>query len=133
MTTIDPARAETDNRQPAPSGRRTTATRGTRIIGIGAIVLNGAEVGEESIVAAGALMVVEMSVMAFAPTGNPTLLFALFLVNRVLSGLAEAAASGADEALAYDSLLEVGRAHEWPNVLVLLQRIATSVATSSAG
>ena len=32
------------------------------------------------IIAAGALMVVEMSVMAFAPTGNPSLLFALFLV-----------------------------------------------------
>ena len=75
------------------------------------------------IVAAGVLMVVEMSVMAFAPTGNVSLLFAVFLVNRILSGLAEAAASGADEALAYDSLLEVGRADEWPNVFARLQRI----------
>ena len=40
MTTIDPARAETDNRQTPPE-RRTTATRGTRIIGIGAIVALG--------------------------------------------------------------------------------------------
>jgi heme exporter protein C len=39
MTTIDPARAETDTRQ--PPARRTTATRGTRIIGIAAIVALG--------------------------------------------------------------------------------------------
>ena len=74
------------------------------------------------IVGAAALMVVEMGVMAFAPTGNPTLLFGLFLVNRLLSGLAEAAASGADEALAYDTLANEGRASEWPNVLAMLQR-----------
>jgi MFS family permease len=76
------------------------------------------------IVAAGALMITEMAVMGFAPTGNATLLFALFLVNRILSGLAEAAASGADEALAYESLLEVGRELEWPDVLARLQRIS---------
>jgi MFS family permease len=78
------------------------------------------------IVAAGALMVVEMAVMGFAPAGNATLLFALFLVNRVLSGLAEAAASGADEALAYDTLLAAGRQDEWPDVLVRLQRISAA-------
>jgi len=76
------------------------------------------------IVAAGALMVVEMAVMGFAPTGNASLLFALFLVNRILSGLAEAAASGADEALAYDTLLDAGREDEWPDVLAWLQRIS---------
>jgi len=78
------------------------------------------------VVAAGALMVVEMAVMAFAPAGDAGLLFALFLVNRVLSGLAEAAASGADEALAYDTLLDAGRADEWPDVLVVLQRISAA-------
>ena len=42
MTTIDPARAEHDTeRQPGPPPRRSTATRGTRIIGIGAIVALG--------------------------------------------------------------------------------------------
>ena len=42
MTTIDPARAEQDTeRQPGPPPRRSTATRGTRIIGIGAIVALG--------------------------------------------------------------------------------------------
>lgn len=74
------------------------------------------------VVFAAVLMVVEMAVFAFAPRGNPTLLFALFLVNRVLSGAAEASASGADEALAYDSLVADGRAGEWPNVLEHLMR-----------
>jgi MFS family permease len=74
------------------------------------------------VVAAASIMVVEMSVLAFAPLSNPTLLFWLFLVNRVLSGLAEAAASGADEALAYDSLVDEGRRGEWPNVLAWLGR-----------
>jgi MFS family permease len=76
------------------------------------------------VVAAGALMIVEMAVMGFAPAGNATLLFVLFLINRILSGLAEAAASGADEALAYESLLEVGRESEWPDVLARLQRLS---------
>ena len=74
------------------------------------------------VVFAAVLMVVEMAVFAFAPRGNPTLLFALFLVNRVLSGAAEASASGADEALAYDSLVAEGRTGEWPNVLEQLMR-----------
>ncbi len=74
------------------------------------------------VVFAAALMVVEMLVFALAPRGNPTLLFALFLVNRVLSGAAEASASGADEALAYDSLVAEGRGAEWPRVLERLMR-----------
>jgi len=65
---------------------------------------------------------VEMCVFAFAPRGNPALLFALFLLNRVLSGAAEACASGADEALAYDSLVAEGRGAEWPRVLERLMR-----------
>jgi MFS family permease len=74
------------------------------------------------VVLAAGLMVVEMGVFAFAPRGNPTLLFALFLLNRLLSGAAEACASGADEALAYDSLVEDGRGAEWPRVLERLMR-----------
>ncbi len=74
------------------------------------------------VVFAALLMVVEMAVFAFAPLGNPSLLFGLFLVNRVLSGAAEASASGADEALAYDSLVAEGRADEWPGVLERLMR-----------
>jgi MFS family permease len=75
------------------------------------------------VVGAAALMVVEMAVLAFAPTDDPSLLFWVFLLNRILSGLAEAAASGADEALAYDTLVEAGRRKEWPDVLAKLQRL----------
>jgi len=74
------------------------------------------------VVLAAGLMVVEMAVLAFSPTGNPSLLFVLFLFNRVLSGAAEACASGADEALAYDSLAEAGKSDEWPAVLKRLMR-----------
>ena len=73
------------------------------------------------VIGAAVLMVVEMAVLGFAPLGNVDLLFAVFLVNRVLSGLAEAAASGADEALAYDALCAAGRQSEWPRVLSSLQ------------
>jgi MFS family permease len=52
----------------------------------------------------GILMVIEIALLCFVPMGNPDLLFRIFLVNRVLSGAAEAAASGADEAIAYDAL-----------------------------
>lgn len=78
------------------------------------------------VVGAAALMVVEMAVLAFVPTGNATLLFVVFLVNRVLSGLAEAAASGADEALAYDTMMEDDRQREWPQVLTYLQRLSAA-------
>ena len=74
------------------------------------------------LVAASAIMVVEIALLCFVPLGNPQLIFAVFLLNRVLSGLAEALASGADEALAYDSLKACGRAAEWPRVLATLMR-----------
>ncbi len=74
------------------------------------------------VVIAAALMVVEMLVFAFAPRGNPTLLFAFFFINRILSGAAEASASGADEALAYDSLAVEDRESAWPRVLARLMR-----------
>lgn len=65
----------------------------------------------------GVLMVVEIALWAFVPLGNVDLLFWVFVLNRVLSGMAEAAASGADEALAYDSLKALGREQEWGRVL----------------
>ena len=81
------------------------------------------QVGRKRMVVFSALlMVVEMAVFAFVPRGNPSLLFLLFIVNRVLSGAAEASASGADEALAYDSLVAEGRTNEWPHVLERLMR-----------
>ena len=66
---------------------------------------------------ASAAMVFEMALISFAPDTNLTLLFVLFIINRVLSGTAEAAASGADEALAYDSLMQEGDIDQWGIVL----------------
>ena len=70
------------------------------------------------LVFAGACMVLEMVLLCFAPSGNPQLLFFIFIANRILSGSAEAAASGADEALAYDSLKKEGDPKDWGKVLV---------------
>ena len=72
------------------------------------------------IVLAAALMVAEMAVFTFAPRG--TWLFSFLVLNRILSGAAEACASGADEALAYDSLPEADRKSTWPRVLESLMR-----------
>jgi hypothetical protein len=74
----------------------------------------------QMVVLAGALMVAEMSVFAFAPPGP--WLFPLLVINRILSGTAEACASGADEALAYDSLSEHDRDVRWRDVLTCLMR-----------
>jgi MFS family permease len=71
---------------------------------------------------AAGLMVLEMSIIAIVPLGHGPLVFAAFLFNRICSGLAEAAASGADEALAYDTLKENGLESEWPRVLEHLGR-----------
>lgn len=69
------------------------------------------------LVTASVLMVVEMSCLLFAPKDGGWLLFSLCVANRFLSGLSEAAASGADEALAYDSLPEGNREQAWDDVL----------------
>lgn len=69
------------------------------------------------IVFAAFLMLIEMAVLVFVPIGASPLLFIAFIVNRICSGLAEAAASGADEALAYDSLVELDREDEWSGLL----------------
>jgi MFS family permease len=74
------------------------------------------------LVATSLLMIAEMSLIAFVPLGNPQLVFWAFLANRVLSGLAEAMASGADEALAYDTLVAHELAGEWPKVLEVQMR-----------
>lgn len=77
---------------------------------------------QRMVVLAAVLMVAEMMLFAFAPTGQPALLFLMLLLNRILSGAAEAAASGADEALAYDSLPAKDREVSWPRVLERLMR-----------
>ena len=75
------------------------------------------------LVLAGTLMVVEMILLCVVPVGYSNLLFAVFLVNRVLSGTAEAAASGADEALAYDALEKEGDTGDWGRVLEKQMRL----------
>jgi MFS family permease len=77
------------------------------------------------VVTAATLMLVELATIALVPTGNSTLVFSAFVVNRICSGLAEASASGADEALAYDSLAAEGDAAEWPRVLERLGRLSS--------
>ncbi|VGO18473.1 MFS transporter [Pontiella sulfatireligans] len=82
------------------------------------------------------LMVAEMSVWAFAPRGNPTLLFWVLALNRVLSGLGEASASGSDEALVYESLEEAGMKDQWSHVLekaAKWQSVAFMVAMITGG
>ena len=69
------------------------------------------------LIATSLLMLAEMSLIAWAPADGGTIVFWLFLLNRVVSGLAEAMASGTDEALAYDTLVEHGMADKWPLVL----------------
>ena len=74
------------------------------------------------LVFATATMIVEIGIISFIPRTDPSVIFIVFLVNRVLSGLAEAAASGADEAIAYDSLTASGDPDQWGRVLEILMR-----------
>jgi len=74
------------------------------------------------LVTASVLMIVELSCLLFAPKDGGWMLFSLCVANRFLSGLSEAAASGADEALAYDSLPEGDREQAWDDVLAKAMR-----------
>lgn len=74
------------------------------------------------VVLASWLMVAEMLTLCLMPAGNHDVVLALFVVNRILSGLAEAAASGADEALAYDSFPKEERPLLWPKLMAKLSR-----------
>ncbi len=74
------------------------------------------------VIAASVLMIVEMGVLCLMQPGQHDLVFWLFVCNRVLSGSAEACASGADEALTYDSLPEGQREEIWPKVMARLSR-----------
>lgn len=80
-------------------------------------------VGRRNLLLAGAvLMSIEMAVLLVAPIGGGALTLTLFTINRVCSGLAEAMVSGADEALAYDTLKRDGDPGEWTAVLEFLGR-----------
>lgn len=74
------------------------------------------------LIAASVLMIVEMLCLLMAPRDGGTLLFVLCVINRICSGLSEACASGADEALAYDSLPPENRASAWDKLLASAMR-----------
>lgn len=74
------------------------------------------------LILASLLMIVEMACLLFAPRHGGATLFALCVVNRFCSGLSEACASGADEALAYDSLPVDDRAGRWDSLLAATMR-----------
>jgi MFS family permease len=85
------------------------------------------------VIASTVIMILEMLLLIFAPIGQLPIVFYLFLVNRILSGAAEASASGADEALAYDTLKDLGMEKSWGRVLetqMRFQSIAFIVAMS---
>ena len=86
---------------------------------------------KQLLVATSVLMVAEMALIGFVPLGNSTLIFSVFFVNRILSGLAEAMASGADEAIAYDSLAAQGNPEDWPHVLSVQMRLRSIAAMLS--
>lgn len=65
------------------------------------------------VVFAAVLMVLEMGLLIFAPINGGMVLLTMCILNRLLSGISEAAASGADQALAYDTLDVKGKAHLW--------------------
>jgi len=77
------------------------------------------------IIIASVLMILEMSLIAFVPFGNANLIFWVWVLNRILSGAAEASASGADEALAYDSLPKGEQEAQWPKVLAQLMTLSS--------
>ena len=69
------------------------------------------------VVAASVCMVAEMGFLCVAPQHGGLVLLLCCFANRILSGAAEGMASGADEALVFDSLAERGRSAEWSDVL----------------
>lgn len=77
------------------------------------------------VIAAALLMLMEMGVLLVATPEPSTTLLVLFCLNRFLSGAAEAMASGADEALVYDSLKEAGHEDQWAKVLEWQTRLSS--------
>lgn len=74
-------------------------------------------VGRRKLVVASAiLMILEILVLLLTPAGS-SLVFGMFVINRVLSGAAEAAASGADEAMAYESIPAANRQVVWSRIM----------------
>ncbi|MCP4848865.1 MAG: MFS transporter [Verrucomicrobiaceae bacterium] len=86
------------------------------------------------VVASAILMIAEILVLILTPAGS-SFVFGMFVINRVLSGAAEAAASGADEAMAYESIPEKNRQRLWGRTmkLTMIGMSIGFVITSIAG
>lgn len=63
------------------------------------------------------LMLAEMLLLLFAPKDGGFILLSICAANRLLSGTSEALASGADEALVYDTLEQAGDENLWDELL----------------
>lgn len=74
------------------------------------------------LIAASVLMLMEMLCLLLASWSSGTMLLILCVINRICSGISEACASGADEALAYDSLPEQNRLQAWDHLLARAMR-----------
>ena len=88
------------------------------------------------VVAAACCMVGEMLLLICAPRNGGMVLFLFCVANRLLSGIAEGMANGADEALVFDSLAERGRSAEWPHALdqvIRWQSVGMIVAMLAGG
>ena len=80
-------------------------------------------IGRRKIVILSAILLnIELLVWLFAPIKGGDTLFIFFLINRIISGLCEAASSGADEALVYDSLKKANLQGSWATTLEKTQR-----------
>lgn len=80
-------------------------------------------IGRRKIVILSALLLnLELIIWLFAPIDGGQTLFFFFLANRIVSGLCEAASSGADEALVYDSLEKANLGATWSTTLEKAQR-----------
>lgn len=80
-------------------------------------------IGRRKIVILSAILLnIELLVWLFAPINGGDTLFIFFLINRILSGLCEAASSGADEALVYNSLKKANLQDSWSSTLEKTQR-----------
>lgn len=83
------------------------------------------QVGRKNLVVLSAvLMVAEMAVICLTPI-NAAWTFPLLILNRLLSGAAEAAASGADEALAYEAMPEDDRDNAWSHLTGKVMKITS--------
>lgn len=74
------------------------------------------------LIAASVFMIIEMTCLLLAPRDGGIWLFAYCVINRICSGISEACASGADEALAYDSLPPENRTQAWDKLMARAMR-----------